>query len=269
MASKSSIWRHRDGRLKPLSIGVIAVATVAVVGVATGVALSVGNDGGTANPAASYTPRSEYSFNQPDEATEAAAFQPVVASYGRARPVALLLGDSYSAGVGATDPEEGGYAALLADDLGWDIIVMSAPGGGYALPGINGESLPQMLAGADLDSIAPDIVLIQSGYNDASAQDEDVRRAIREMQEFISARLPGTPVVVVGEFWPGEPTPSSTARAATIQQAWANQPNTLVLDPIASGWSSFATTDDRHPDDAGHALIAQQITEAMRAAGLI
>lgn len=192
----------------------------------------------------------------------------IAATNGRPAPVALLLGDSYSADVGASAPENG-YASIVARELGWDMTVLSAPGGGYSLPGVNGQSIVQMYEATDVATLQPDVVIIQSGYNDTSAQDEDVRAAIRQIQSDITATLPDVPVVVVGQFWPGEATPSSSARAATIQSYWSGRSNVLLLDPIAEGWSAFATTDDRHPDDAGHALIAAQIIAAMRADGLI
>lgn len=196
------------------------------------------------------------------------ASAPIAASHGRPAPVALIIGDSYSAGVGATTPDRG-WSSILDRELEWDTTVLSAPGGGYAKPGTNGQTLEQMLADTDLTELRPDVVIIQSGYNDTSVRPEETRAAIRAMRTTLTERLPGVPVVVVGQFWPGEPTAASRAAAEIIQASWAGREDTLVLDPISDGWSSFDTIDDRHPDDAGHALIAQKIIDAMRTAGLV
>lgn len=204
----------------------------------------------------------------PTATGDATPVGPIVATEGRESPVALIVGDSYTAGVGASEPRNS-WASIVTRALKWDATVLAAPGGGYSLPGVNGESILGMLESADLRALRPDVVVIQSGYNDTSAQDADVRAAINDVRGILTEELPGVPVVVVGQFWPGEPTPSSEARARTIQAAWSGRDGTLVLDPIEGGWSSFNTTDDRHPDDAGHALIAKNIVAAMRAEGLV
>lgn len=242
-----------------LAVAVITIVAVGAIGVTTMMKQPVPNADRTLAPVPTFT----YAEPAPTRTPTV-----VAATNGRSAPVALVLGDSYSAGVGASTPE-GGWPALVGANLGWDMEVLSAPGGGYSLPGTNGQSIVGMFESTDIATLQPNIVIIQSGYNDTSAQDEDVRAAIGRLQDDLRAQLPDTPVVVVGQFWPGEPTPSSTARAATIQRAWSGYEGALVLDPIAEGWSTFNTTDDRHPDDAGHALIAERIVAAIRSAGLV
>lgn len=180
-------------------------------------------------------------------------------------PRALIVGDSYTAGVGATNGD--GYAQRLADDLGWNAEVKSAPGGGYGKPGVNGKSVLDLLRTSDLAEY--DVIVIQSGYNDVSEDDSAVASAVERTANLVFRRAPKVPVVVIGEFWPGKQTASSQARAATIADGWRDRTNVLFLDPIQSGWSDFDTTDDRHPDDAGHALIAAKVETAMRRAGMV
>lgn len=260
----AGFWRQQVGGAPYWFLAVAAVGLIAFGAFVAVNAPSASADRGT--------PREEATSTPTPETTEAAEAEtpvaPITASNGRPAPVALILGDSYSQGGGASNPDNG-WAAIVTRELGWESTVLSAPGGGYALPGTNGQSILQMLEATDLATLKPDVVVIQSGYNDTSAEDTATRAAINAARTILSEQLPSTPVVVVGQFWPGEPTPSSKARAATIQNAWATSRNALVLDPIAGGWSSFNTTDDRHPDDAGHALIAQNIIDAMRADGLL
>lgn len=194
---------------------------------------------------------------------------PIVATHGRPRPVALVLGDSYAAGVGASTPSHG-FVSLIGQQLGWDMVVESAPGGGYAKAGTNGKDLDQLYAAADVQQLHPDVVIVQSGLNDVSVDDAQTRAAAEALAERLHSDLPATPVVVVGEFWPfPQETPSSKARDATIGNVWADRTNVLYLSPLAGGWSDFHTTDDRHPDDAGHRSIADHIIGALRRADLL
>lgn len=192
----------------------------------------------------------------------------ISAAEGRERPLALIVGDSYTAGIGASSSNKG-WAKIVSDRLGWDATILSSPGGGYAKTGTNGRTIEQMIADADLADLSPDVIVIQSGYNDTSVHPEDTAKAIRDIRRLLAKAVPGVPVIIVGQFWPGEPTPASRAAADIIQASWAGREDTLLLDPISDGWSSFDTTDDRHPDDAGHALIAQRIIDAMETAGLV
>lgn len=178
---------------------------------------------------------------------------------------ALIVGDSYAAGVGATGGN--GYAQQLAADLGWKATIRSTPGGGYGKPGVDGVSVLDLLKRADLPTY--DVVVVQSGYNDVSEDDAAVARAVAQAAALLRREARGVPVVVVGEFWPGKPTPSSQARAQTIASVWQDRAGVVFLNPIAGGWSDFDTVDDRHPDDAGHALIAAKIEAGMRRAGLL
>ena len=216
------------------------------------------------SPASTYVSH----YKRPTADATSAPVKPIAASDGRPQPVALVLGDSYSAGVGASTPARG-YVNLIGQQLGWKMIVESAPGGGYAKAGTNGKDLLQMYEAADVKRLRPDVVIVQTGLNDVSVDDAKTRAAATRLADSLHADLSSTPVVVVGEFWPfPKQTPSSKARDATIGDVWTDRVNVLYLHPL-SGWSDFHTTDDRHPDDAGHRMIADHIIAALRRAGLL
>lgn len=196
------------------------------------------------------------------ETAEEPSFEPIEGD----PPRALIVGDSYAAGIGATTPDQG-YAQTLATDLGWDVTIESAPGGGYGKDGVNGDSVLDLLQQADLASF--DVIVVQSGYNDVSEDDAAVAKAVGQTRTLLAKQAPGVPVVVIGEFWPGELTASAEARSETIRAGWVERPGVLFLDPLARGWSDFDTTDDRHPDTAGHQLIASKVEAGMERAGLI
>lgn len=244
------------------SIAVI-VAAVAVFAYSVHVVRSVGE--GVEQTAGNVTERSP-AIPSPSSAADV---RPISASHGRQQPVALVLGDSYSAGVGASSPSQG-YPSLVGKRLGWKMVVQSASGGGYAKPGTNGKTLLQMYAAAHVDRLRPDVVIVQSGLNDVSADDAQTAAAAGQLADQLSTDLPDVPVVVVGEFWPfPEQTPSSQARDAAIEGVWSDRIDVVYLSPLGGGWSDFRTTDDRHPDDAGHRLIADHIIAGLRRADLL
>jgi lysophospholipase L1-like esterase len=187
---------------------------------------------------------------------------------GRSKIHALLVGDSYSAGVGSSDPELRGYPALLRRDLGWNIDIKSTPGGAYGKTGLAGaQAVEEIIREADLASY--DLILIQAGLNNASTSRATTLSAAHDAATRIWARAPNVPVVVVGAFWPMAETPASQAAEEAIHQVWKGWRNVLFLDPETEGWADFKTTDDRHPDDAGHRVIATQIEDALKERGLI
>ncbi len=93
---------------------------------------------------------------------------------GRTTPVVVVLGDSYAAGVGASDPTTSGYVPMLATDLGWDVRAVPAPGGGYVAGGYNGPMI-NLLKRIDLAQVDPDLIVLQAGHNDTAAPADEVR----------------------------------------------------------------------------------------------
>ncbi|MGZ5404297.1 MAG: SGNH/GDSL hydrolase family protein [Nocardioides sp.] len=242
---------------KKLQIGLLALGAAVVVALSV---LAIQNVNSPPPAATASSPQA------PDETAPtpdpAAGFAPINGD----PPSALIVGDSYAGGIGATTPAQG-YAETLAAELGWDADIESASGGGYGKPGADGPSVLELLKRADLASY--DVIVVQSGYNDVSEDDSTVADAVSQTRQLLDNQAPDVPVVVVGAFWPSDLTPSAEARAGTIRSEWVNRPGVLFLDPLAGGWSDFATVDGVHPDDAGHDLIASKIEAGMRDVDLL
>ncbi|WP_169834680.1 SGNH/GDSL hydrolase family protein [Nocardioides dokdonensis] len=199
-----------------------------------------------------------------EPAYEPPTFDTLTPTANRPRPVLLLLGDGWAAGDGAST-EKASYAALLADDLGWDVRTVAESGAGYTVPGLGGSTILDMFAGAPLGSIDPDAVLVQAGY--AGATDtKAVTRAIADLGEQIAADLPDTPVVAVSSF---RPDGVKAKQEAKMTKAWRDLDGTLVLRPSKEGWADLPTGAAGNPLDAGHQTIATSLEQALRDSGLV
>lgn len=197
-------------------------------------------------------------------AYEPPTFDTLTPTANRPRPVLLLLGDGWAAGDGASG-EQASYAALLADDLGWDVRTIAEPGAGFTVPGEGGSTIPDLYDGAPLGSIDPDAVLVQAGY--AGATDtKAVTRAIADLGQQFAADLAGTPVVAVSSF---RPQGVDAKQEAAMTQAWRAVDGTLVLRPTKEGWADLPTGAAGNPLDAGHQTIATSLEQAFRDSGLV
>ena len=196
----------------------------------------------------------------------AKAVQPVVATAGRARPLVVVVGDSYAAGTGATAPRSTAYPALIAADLTWDVRAAASPGAGYVVKGLGGPVI-ELLRRTPLARLDPDLVVLQAGHHDVTGDAEiaQIRGRVVEAVEAVRAAAPRAQVVVVGLLWPAAPP----AGAAGADQA--------LRDAAASAGVLFTHTFDlRFPgvagnrtDDSGHQRIAVRLESSFRDLGLV
>ena len=81
------------------------------------------------------------------------------------RPLMVVVGASFTAGVGASSPAAS-WAHLLAGYLGWRADVRGAPGAGYVRAGKDDMGPSGSLAEVDLARARPSLVMIQAGHDD-------------------------------------------------------------------------------------------------------
>ena len=114
---------------------------------------------------------------------------------------AAFLGDSYTFGVGATEPTDG-YAYLVSKAEDWTSRVVGLPGSGYVRVAIRDDKniaagLPAVIAAQ------PQVVIVASGHNDAMPNvdyRETEAAALKDLRELRTA-LPKATIVVVGPIW--------------------------------------------------------------------
>ena len=195
-------------------------------------------------------------IDKPEEpAYEDPTFDLLRPTENRPQPVVLVVGDEYAAGTGASAPDLA-FPALLGTALGWEGRPEAADGAGYA------ATTPTLIDLAEQASprLAPDLVVVESSYPDAATTGE-AKTAVADLAALLADRYPGTPLVAISPF-ATDADKTAEARERTIARAWREVPGVLVLRPQPDGWG--ATT----PDDPGHRLIADELEQALRTAGL-
>ena len=182
------------------------------------------------------------------------------------RPLVAFLGDSWTAGVGATGRR--GYAVRAAEQLGWGYANFGVGGSGYSVPGPHGsrfaERVPQLAA------LHPDVVVVQGSLNERRSTEAALRpAAVSTLTRLRSALDPGTPVLVIGASYnPGTPDGTIEEINAAVSDAAAGAGLPFV-DPAAAGWTdphdAGLWSDTIHPDDRGHQVIADRLAPLLRA----
>lgn len=188
-------------------------------------------------------------------------------------PRVLVLGDSYTAGHGAS-PATAGFAYLLRGSLGWDVTVDGVGGSGYLATGNHGEgSYLTRLARA-----APgpfDLVLLQGGSNDEHRPVDRLEPAVAATVTAASKRYPGARVALMGPVAVfGVVTPEKAAVHGVLER-YAAASGLAFVDPIDEGWfvrGDAKTMVDRatgHPDNAGYGRIRDRFVIDATRLGLL
>lgn len=184
------------------------------------------------------------------------------------RPLVAFLGDSWTAGVGATGRR--GYVVRTAGRLGWGYADLGVGGSGYSVPGPHHslfvQRIPQLVA------LHPDLVVVQGSLNERHSTPVRLAAAAASTLTRLRGALdPGTPVLVVGAAYnPGTPdlTIDWINDAISSAAAGAGLP---FVNPAAAGWldphDPRLWSDTIHPDDRGHQLVADALVPLLRDLG--
>jgi lysophospholipase L1-like esterase len=184
----------------------------------------------------------------------------------KAPPVAVFLGDSYTAGAGASTPAKR-WTTLAAARLGWTEINAGFGGTGYTtagpLPGGStyGQRVRQVIADH------PSIVIVSGGGNDLSVNgqtEQAMQTAASGVFAALRRGLPHATIAVTLPIYIGaHPTPQFPVAITAVRRA-AQSAHLTVLDlgePLA-GLPRDIGPDHEHPNDAGYAVIAADFEKA-------
>ena len=185
---------------------------------------------------------------------------------------AVFLGDSYTQGWGASEPDRR-WSALVAHDAGWVEVNQGQGGTGFvATSGLGGCGLvycPTYLERVpDVIAVHPDVVVIAGGQNDltALAADPDaVRAAVDATYDQVRDGLPQARIVAVG------PSTAQPGNALIVElDGWVRAAAARVgaeylslIDPPVIDQESVAP-DGVHVTDAGHRAIAERVLAGIR-----
>jgi lysophospholipase L1-like esterase len=166
-------------------------------------------------------------------------------------PLWVALGDSMTVGIGASTHRRGWVGQLASRRPGWRVVNLGISGG--RVRDVLDRQLPA------LEQLAPDLVTLLIGSNDL--MNPRYRPTLPADLAELLERLPaGT---VVGN----QPGTYAAALAfnAQIDEAVAAGGVTLaeLRDPRTRHWRGKLAADHFHPNDRGHAGIAEIFEEAL------
>ena len=189
------------------------------------------------------------------------------------RPIAVFLGDSYTAGTGASAATTR-WSATFAAQRGWLELDLARGGTGYlATSGLNGCGLPTCPSIPDMATWAvaanPDVVVVAGGRNDLTLMSQNPaaeQTAITTTLARLRAGLPSATIILVSPFWDASAPPSSLATIAGWEKAAATTYGAVYVDGAAQwlvGHPEWITSDNVHPNDLGHAQLAARLQAAL------
>lgn len=197
---------------------------------------------------------------------------PSVPAFKRAKPLAIFLGDSYTAGTGASSPDKD-WVSLVANAEGWDFVNLGRGGTGYtatsSVQGCGLEFCPNYGAMIpEAKSQSPDVVVIAGGQNDFTTFNSDrqgVTDAIRRTYTDARTAFPKAKIVAVGPSTPWGVNAEVTAFDKVVQDAAASVSAKYVslIDPDVIQ-PEMVIEDKAHVNDSGHAAIAERVESALR-----
>lgn len=169
-----------------------------------------------------------------------------------------IVGDSFSVGVGASNPLAG-YAHLVGARGCWNLNLVARSGSGYAASPDPYVSVPRVAAVA---VTIPDVIIVQGSGNDRG----DSRMFAAAAGLYLTYRVvaPQARIIVVG------PTGAPNAKQQNIENIRRNLRDAAAvagatfIDPMAGGWLNASTDyagDGIHPNTRGHARMSTRLFE--------
>jgi lysophospholipase L1-like esterase len=174
----------------------------------------------------------------------------------------LFVGDSWTAGYGASDPATKGFVPLITADLALNTEVVATSGAGYAHVSPSGKTIAKAIA--DSPQPAPDLVVMMAGVNDAGEEAVAIRDGVRAALEQLRSMYPDAVVMVLG---PMPPTEKSVGGMKAVSQQVGSQVTEPAIyeNTLSQGWlpvEELPTLIDPmslSPTDAGHRRIADRL----------
>jgi hypothetical protein len=201
----------------------------------------------------------------------ARSFVPATSVGAPTQPSSLWIGDSYTAGEGASSAQDA-ESCRAAAVMGWICNLDAEAGTGFVNDGHVNEPVASRLA-TDRTQYLADVVIVDAGRDDVTFAASRVRRAIAMTFRRIHADWPKARLVVIDPYLmtsSKEIDPALTQYLRSTTKRYGG----LFLDPIAEGWISPAktqgltTADGLDPKPAGHRYIARHLVADFRRHGL-
>jgi len=191
-----------------------------------------------------------------------------------ARHLLLVLGASFTAGVGAPVPSDS-WAVRLAELLEWPAVTVGVPGAGYTRPGLGHLGpLSRELSRVDLAAVHPSVIVIQAGHDDGRVPRAREADRVAALVRRLRAEAPAARLALLTVFSrPGASSAVVRAELRTdsviVSAAREADPRVVVIDPLRGHWRFPRARDGLHPTALGHLLIARRVARALVRAGAV
>lgn len=181
----------------------------------------------------------------------------------------LIVGDSYTAGRGATDAQHG-WAHVIAADAGWRSVIDGESGTGYVNRGatyLHGQTYLSRIRSFSGDR--PDLVLVQGSQNDWLVGATELEDAVTETLVAAEQRWPDAVVVAIGPSAP-QPRAATTVGISAAVRAGAHAAGVPFIDAVGGDWFTsgnserYSAGDGEHLNDAGYRSMADRVRYALQ-----
>jgi lysophospholipase L1-like esterase len=183
-----------------------------------------------------------------------------------------VIGDSYTTG-----SDEGGQGANGWADRAWQMLALqgfditpdvAAEGGaGYGIRGNRGSVFWDLTPRAVRPEDA--VVVFFGSRNDQGVDPRLVAGAARDCFAFARRTALSARLLVIGPPWPTADVPVPVLQIRDVLYAEARAAGATWIDPIAERWfvgrPDLIGKDGVHPNDAGHAYMADKIAPLIAA----
>jgi lysophospholipase L1-like esterase len=182
-----------------------------------------------------------------------------------------VIGDSYTTGT-----DEGGLGPKSWTALAWQTLAqrgvrtvadVSAEGrAGYFAPGDRGSIFEDLTASA----VKPDdaLVVFFGSRNDQGVDPGLLAGRARDTFDLARLLAPSARFLVIGPPWPTADVPGSMLLIRDVLNAAARAAGAAFVDPIGDRWfvdrPDLIGPDGVHPNDEGHAYLADKIAPLIR-----
>jgi lysophospholipase L1-like esterase len=194
-------------------------------------------------------------------------------------PSLLVIGDSFVAGAGVTDPGQS-YPAVLAHATGMRLSVDGQGGTGFisdARGTGNGDTskLIDRLVADGQEFPNASVVVIDAGRNDLRYPVDEVGSAVSEYLDRARAQWPAADIVVLVPAFIGSQPFDGYREVLNRFQSSASKIGATLIDPIAEGWyqnvdvATLLAADKVHPNAEGARTIAARMEQSLRSRGLV
>jgi lysophospholipase L1-like esterase len=190
-------------------------------------------------------------------------------------PRVMLVGDSYTAGTGASSSWMS-MVSRLGHYLGVDDMWASGLGSsGYVVGGL--DNSPNVLGRMDHDIVgySPEVVIMAMGINDGT--NNLLASKSLETLQTIQRKVQGVELIVASPWRPRATTSASPAADAALKSAaaavgalWIDTSDWMTgtgrVGAVAGNGNSdfYVSADSVHPSDAGHDYLARRLALSIR-----